>query len=291
MTRLAALDSRRAASKAPLAPAEPLHARVRRAVAAAAGLTALEERSGERWLRAAADFVYDGVGGRCAIVAFIASASRENGGWRVHRAAVAGLAPRDVARSVLNQALAGWPEDDLNSPERDLAAGESQRVILRSDLAGEAPWKRSRWHRWRRRVGLHGFVRAARSFDDEKGRRTLVLEAEGTSPDWEGDRLMQVSFDALAEAVRDAYVRRFVEPGERRRELLARLSETRAVIAPLLADGYTESEIGKMLGRSAHTVHEHAEQIYRIWGVRSRFALRDLWNGADSLPGYYPPVR
>ncbi len=291
MTPVAVQNDRANALSPDRAAHETQQSRIVRAVAAATALFAIEEPTADRWLRAAAERVLEGIGGGGALVAFIACAARQQAGWKVHRVAVAGLEPRESARAVLKQAQSGWPDDDLNSPERDQAAGARGRVIRRRDLAGDHEWARSRWRRWRRRMGLHAFVRCARSFDDERGPRTLVLEAEGTSTGWESDNLFEASLNALTEAVRDGFVRRFVAPGQRRRELLARLTETRAVIAPLLADGYTESEIAKMLGRSSHTVHDHSTEIYRMWGVRSRFALRDLWNGADSLPGYISPVR
>jgi len=70
----------------------------------------------------------------------------------------------------------------------------------------------------------------------------------------------------------------------RREALLGELSPMRRRVAPLLATGMSETEIAETLGRSRHTVHEHAKSIYLQWGVSSRHELRTLWLGLTDEP-------
>jgi DNA-binding CsgD family transcriptional regulator len=44
-------------------------------------------------------------------------------------------------------------------------------------------------------------------------------------------------------------------------------------VLELLLDGHTEPQIGEILGRSRHTVHDHTKAIYAALGVTSRVQL------------------
>lgn len=68
----------------------------------------------------------------------------------------------------------------------------------------------------------------------------------------------------VAELVRDAAAQRCLSPAA-------------LEILPRAIRGLDDRTIGKEIGRSAHTVHDHMRQIYRVFGVSSRAALLAAW--------------
>jgi DNA-binding NarL/FixJ family response regulator len=58
-----------------------------------------------------------------------------------------------------------------------------------------------------------------------------------------------------------------------RPDLLAKISPAQLRVLELLLDGHTEPQIGDILSRSRHTVHDHTKAIYAALGVTSRVQL------------------
>jgi DNA-binding CsgD family transcriptional regulator len=99
------------------------------------------------------------------------------------------------------------------------------------------------------------------------------LDASGGPAPTGASTVLRASAPALARA----YAQRFIAPAERRAELLARLSPAQRRVAELLVEGNSERDIAQELGRSIHTIHDHAKAIYRAWGVKSRRELWERW--------------
>jgi DNA-binding NarL/FixJ family response regulator len=58
-----------------------------------------------------------------------------------------------------------------------------------------------------------------------------------------------------------------------RPDLSAKVSPAQLRVLELLLDGHTEPQVGEILGRSRHTVHDHTKAIYAALGVTSRVQL------------------
>lgn len=182
--------------------------------------------------------------------------------------------------AVLEAARAGWGVDDV-APTTILAGhtGAHPVVLHRRDAADDTHWPGSSLARWRRSVGLHEFVRAGVRFDDADGARAMWLSLDGLSRDWTACGITALLLREAAAAAAEAYVRAFVELRRRRALLLARLSPVQRTLVPMLAAGISERAIARTVGRSAHTIHEHAKTIALAWGARDRYEIRDLWRG------------
>jgi DNA-binding NarL/FixJ family response regulator len=61
-----------------------------------------------------------------------------------------------------------------------------------------------------------------------------------------------------------------------------RLTPRQGEVAALLADGYTNAEIGQHLSISAETARKHVQTILRTFGVPSRRAFGRVYRGADT---------
>lgn len=158
-------------------------------------------------------------------------------------------------------------------------APQAPFVATRRSLISDALWRLDPDSKSRAEVGFHDFVRAVWPFEDALGPRLLTLEVSGHFPEWNpSERVVQL-LAAYTPAVVAAYLRLFVRRRLLRQRLLDSLSPALRPLAPLLAAGLTERDAARMLGKSPHTVHEHARVIYRAWAVKSRFELRDCWNG------------
>jgi DNA-binding CsgD family transcriptional regulator len=152
-------------------------------------------------------------------------------------------------------------------------------VATRRSLMSDALWRLDPDSKTRAELGFHDFVRAVWAFEDAAGPRLLTLEVSGHFPEWNPTERTVQLLAAFTPAVVASYLRLFVRLRLLRQRLLESLSPALRPLAPLLADGHTERDAARMLGKSPHTVHEHARVIYRAWAVKSRFELRDCWNG------------
>ena len=134
-------------------------------------------------------------------------------------------------------------------------------------------------------AGFFNPLRLTIGIRNEAGRvdQVLVFEVASRRPDPDLAGRVRPMLEALAAPVHAALSRFHLAPLRYRRSLLSQLSPTQRRIAPLLARGLTEKQIAEELGRSPHTVHEHAKSIYSTWGVRTRFDLRDKWMGQPAM--------
>lgn len=81
------------------------------------------------------------------------------------------------------------------------------------------------------------------------------------------------------------------EEFERRKRLLARLSESQIQVLGYLLMGHTEPAIAETLHRSRHTVHDHTKAIYATCGVTRRVHLVQSFRGIppeDLIGGRIP---
>jgi len=160
---------------------------------------------------------------------------------------------------------------------------ESPTLRLRSDLLSTPNWMISPLHAERTRRDLHDFAWAAVRASEASHRRVLIIQLDGSSPEWLPSQSDRDILEVLATVAQESYVAGPLAEEDRQNALLEMLSPMRRRVAPLLATGISESEIAGQLGRSKHTVHEHAKAIYQCWSVNSRHELRDLWLGRKRL--------
>jgi two-component system, NarL family, nitrate/nitrite response regulator NarL len=59
--------------------------------------------------------------------------------------------------------------------------------------------------------------------------------------------------------------------------MVSKLSPRRQAVAALVADGYSNKEIARLLGITEGTVKAHLNTIYRMLAVRNRTALAMLF--------------
>jgi len=169
----------------------------------------------------------------------------------------------------------GMPRIDCSDP--------GPVVRLRSELLSEGRWRESKLFDERARLDLHEFAWAAIRTQGADPPRIIALQLDGAAPGWTPSETQRRMLDALACAVQSAYENGPLAEQERQGALLGMLSPMRRRVAPMLASGLSETEIADKLGRSKHTVHEHAKSIYQHWHVSSRRELRDLWLGRSQV--------
>lgn len=66
------------------------------------------------------------------------------------------------------------------------------------------------------------------------------------------------------------------------KEIAALISPRELDVASLVAKGFTNKEVGNLLGIIDHTVRNYMHHVYRKTGVESRYELRRLLT--DPLP-------
>lgn len=209
--------------------------------------------------------------------------------WRVIDFGFAGRVGGRAERSLRATAKRHWPHDDV-LPRLSSNSGEgvAPSCASRRDLVKSREWNASRLREARSKMGLHEFVRAVEPLADMTA---LVLQVDGLSVSWKPAPADVESVACLAHAAARGFGARFIEPTQRRRRLLEALTVAQRSVVEPLASGQPERVIANRIGKSTHTVHEHAKEIYRIWEISSRYELRDKWLGADALPGYERPKR
>ncbi len=93
------------------------------------------------------------------------------------------------------------------------------------------------------------------------------------------DELLTTFFRFVAGAAAD----RVLRPLSVRERMCSLLTPAQERVLELLADGKGTLEIAALLGRSAHTVHEHVQGVYRALEVNSRFDVQNLWYARKPL--------
>lgn len=134
-----------------------------------------------------------------------------------------------------------------------------------------------------RSLGVHRRVRCARVLKRATHPRWLITDLGGLDAGWRVTSTCAHALLALSLGAARAYSSTFLRLEAARDSLISRLpAPTRDTLA-LLAQGLTEAQIARRVGRSPHTVHDHAKQVYRALGVTNRAELRALWMG-ESAP-------
>lgn len=201
---------------------------------------------------------------------------------RVVHVAVAGMIDRRMTKEFLDEAQRGFPNDDLLlHQQRTAGAGVALR---RDEIVDNSNWIDAQLRRTRASVGLHDFARALFPFRAADGQRVLLIELNAVDADSPPDDEVVEVFNVVAPHIFKAFYRRFVGPARLRDQMLESLTPAQRSIIPLLAEGYSVSEIAERLGRSPHTIHDRRKAIYKALHINSRFALRDLWKGIRTEP-------
>jgi len=234
---------------------------------------------GPRWLGELCGYIREGFSSEVGVVSAVRVWRGDSLGWGVEC----------VARS---RGYGEWTDGHIESlrssgTARGLFPGmpESARrprdplVLARSEMIGDAKWRESSLLAERARRGLYEFAWSSCAVDGPGPARTLMIQLDGLSPSWSLDREGAMMLSVAAELAQENYAGGPLCERARRAALLEELSPMRRRVAPLLATGMSETEIAEKLGRSRHTVHEHAKAIYQQWRVNSRHELRTLWLG------------
>ena len=252
---------------------------VRDIACAATAIGALKPNDLKDWLRALASrlHTYLDPGILCTAAVFVKTSDRST--WPIESLAwTNGYAPG--YRAFLEGCAAKKSPEGLFLGLPQLDNVHAQPITrTRDELLSCQGWSHSPLSASRARHGLYEFVWSAVSVSGGALPRVMVVQCDGTGREWKPGQALSRKLSLLLDCAQQALVAGPLADRERREGLLAALSPMRRKVAPLLASGRSESEIATVLGRSRHTVHEHAKAIYAEWGVNSRYELRDLWFG------------
>jgi DNA-binding CsgD family transcriptional regulator len=157
-------------------------------------------------------------------------------------------------------------------------------VRRREEILNDEKWRGTELQARRAGRGMHEFMWSAGRVISPAGERILMLQIDGLDRSWRPESVDTYRLFVLAGIAVSSYAEGPLAESVRREALLEKLSPMRRRVAPLLATGMSETEIAEKLGRSRHTVHEHAKAIYQCWDVNSRHELRSLWLGLEEEP-------
>lgn len=203
----------------------------------------------------------------------------KTGRWAVHGFGTSLAAGSRERAAVSEQLQSGFPADDARGAGVRAFGVPVESSLSRREMYDDAEWRASAYRAVCERAGVHDFVRSVRALREVPERRWLVAEARSMDPDRPCAPELPALMGSLTDAMARAYEHRFLRLERVRAELLGRISAAAHPVLPLLAEGYSEAEIGKRVYRSVHTVHDHVKQIYKALGIASRIELRDLWMG------------
>lgn len=204
--------------------------------------------------------------------------------WRVESFGSAGYSA-DGAERLMEEALAGFPHDDsVHGPARRFGV-PVPGVFRRTDLFEAGAWPTSLAKRFGDLTGVHDFVRAVMPIDAEPQSRWLLIQVGGRDGGWKATDQVVEALSAVSHGAASAFVERFVRIERVRRDLMSKVGPASRQMLPLLAEGLSETQIARVVHRSAHTIHDHVKQIYRSLNVASRLELRALWMGEPMPSG------
>ncbi len=199
--------------------------------------------------------------------------------WDTRLYALAGAEDSALVGALTEEAHAGFPSDDVASHAGHRGPRPRPSAAPRRALLADDRWHRSAYASFRRPLGLHEFARAVVPFAERDRPRTLLLQIDLTRAHVQPLEHHVAIPGVCAPAILRAYRRCFLDLAEHREAILERLTPAQRRILPHLVDGLSEAEVGRQVGRSAHTVHDHTKSIYQTLNVGSRLQLRDLWFG------------
>jgi DNA-binding CsgD family transcriptional regulator len=158
--------------------------------------------------------------------------------------------------------------------------GRGEGVGPRGHWISDSTWSSSGYATARAAAGLGEFARAA--FVVEGGLSVVVhhhagLGADGGRPAREASEVLAALRPLLLASVRESVV----APRLRRAALMERVPRAAREAVTLLVSGKTEGEIGALLHKSPHTVHDYVKSVYDALGVRTRYELLRLWLGVE----------
>lgn len=199
--------------------------------------------------------------------------------WRIGHFGTAGLDPsvRSALEALFSDGLPIEAEECVSA----LVAGVSAAGFRLDSYEPHASWQRSAYRMYCERTGVCDFMRCFRRLLEASQPRWIIVEVQSDSPSRRVDDAALQLLGVVTGAIASAYDHRFLRLERARAALTARVSAAARPVLPLLAEGLSETEIGKRVYRSVHTVHDHVKQIYRSLGISSRIELRDLWMGYE----------
>lgn len=240
-----------------------------------------------QWLGFMSRVAAEVAGGECAatvrILAMNVGAEAKPGPRIIDAASVGapGAAAVELLRGEWWQGLPLF--DDTRVMEQ--LAGSEGGVLIKTSAEAQAleSWMNSTARQRRREAGLHDFLCAWARAGSGRDLHLVMLELSALRPDWSAPPGLVPIVGELVTAMTIGFTHRFLEQRIRRRLLLEALSPVQRTVVPLLCEGHTERTIARMLGRSAHTIHEHTKAIYLAWRVKNRYEMRDMWLGLGSV--------
>ncbi len=250
------------------------------------------------------------------------SAQPPASGWIALHTATNGYASARVASAIGEDLARGGPSDDLPRGSGPRGGPPTGGARLIADVMSPLEFSLTRYAAFRRELGLGAFCRLCVPESSERAGRWLIVqvdlpesapEGQGLTHQGEaeyGPGLADVSasstgiatseqrpavpamvsvrtlLEAIGPSIARAYALQVGATAARRAAMLARTSVSQRRIFELMIEGMTERQIGQMVHRSVHTVHDHVKSIYAAMGVGSRFELLQLWHGV--LPREHP---
>jgi len=247
---------------------------------ASAAIAGAEEYDERAWLECVAEALVVAGGGHVVGETLLVEPVDMGTGWRVLRAAVAGLEDEEAVTALLASGQSGW----IGEPTPKGRRSDQDWIAARNELWDDHVWRGCGAAEARAECGVYEFVRAVARFDVPRGQRAAVVQFSGSRPGWRPSKEARAAAGALAAIAARTYVARFVKRSLVRKRLLDLLSDSQRRMAPMLLAGLSEANIARRLGKSRHTIHDHVKSVYRAWGVSSRLEMKAVWAGTLESP-------
>jgi DNA-binding CsgD family transcriptional regulator len=234
--------------------------------------------SPDQWVNSVARMLTELLDGpvavQCALVKCIGTLPR----WETLHAAVLCSHNHTLADTLLREATTGFPSGDAIIRSGLRNPTDSPHIGSRRTLLTQEQWQLSAMRITRARLGLHEFALAILPLPNDKQHRTIVIQIDALTPEWNPEDNAILELRALHRPLIQSFHEQFLSLETQRESLMGKLSPTQRQLVPLLARGLTEEAIGVIIKRSKHTVHDHAKRIYRAWNISSRHELKQLWH-------------
>ncbi|MEC9374582.1 MAG: helix-turn-helix transcriptional regulator [Planctomycetota bacterium] len=244
----------------------------------------LDRDTPEDWLEDVCESLCEMAAAPVAASAFVVHRPDDPSERRLGEPAMVRAPLEGSARRFADAVEHGLEQDETLFRRGDLHLWASPVCAPRSAFIDDRSWPQSPLYRFRRSIGIHDFLRAQIPMRGPEGLMSLVFQLDGLLPTWKPkEELIEVFGPVCTHAAR-AFHQQFLALALMRSQLLELISPSQRAIAPLLAEGMSETAVGQRLERSHHTVHDHRKAIYKAWGVKTRFDLRDLWMGLRPPP-------
>lgn len=250
-----------------------------RGVWAGGEIARLRADSADAWLTSASAIVASSIENIAAVHAVYGTPHMCGRGWAVLHAGHSGYNDRFADMVSWEEAIQqGFPCDDFTPELASCISGREEAICGCGDQFFRAlQGGGDNYLGQRGAFGLFKFVRAMVPLGPDA--QWFMLQADALDMSWTPTQAQIALIGSLAMQMAGRLDELFLQPSRIRAKLIALLSPAQQRIAPLLAEGLSESAIAERVFRSPHTIHEHVREIYRLWSVQSREQLKHLWQG------------